>query len=144
MENWSKEDNQRASELVKLSTIRLLLTNILVKWLYSLVLTKAEVEFEHGSYKQAFEGLKEFRISQKADYGTWRRARNSPSGCDNVWELLLEEDIRYQEVKAKWEREIAKREARRDVISKNTSSIAIDHIWRRARNSSSGCDNVWE
>ena len=116
---WSEEDYQRGSKLVKLSTIRLLLSNILVQWLYSLVLSKAEVEFEHRSYNQAFEGLKEFKISQRLRTA-WRQARNSQSTSDKAWELLVEENIRYQEVKARWEREIEKRETRRAVISKNT------------------------
>jgi hypothetical protein len=101
---WSSSDIQQGSRLILLSTIRLLLTGILVRALYSSVLTKAQIEFAHRPYNLAFEALKKYKIAQKLRTAR-RQARNSPGKRYKALELLGEEEDRFQEVEDKWDKE---------------------------------------
>ena len=133
---WSDEGIQQCSDLVKLSTVQLLLTGILVKWLYSLVLTKAQIELAHRPYSQAFENLKRYRIAQRLKTAR-RQARNSPMKRQNALDLLEDEESRYQQVEARWDKEAEQWEARKDVIGKQTfleqqrvvnRSLSVNHL----------------
>ena len=101
---WSNFDVQRGSKLILQATIRLLLGGILVRSLYSSVLTKAQIEFAHRSYNLAFEALNKYKVSQKLRTAR-RQARNSPEKQEKALELLEEEEARFQEVEEKWDRE---------------------------------------
>ena len=116
---WSNEDIQQGSEMMKLSTVRLLLIGILVRTLYSSVLTKAQIEFAHRPYKQAFEALKTYRIAQKLRTAK-RQARNSPVRQQKALELLKEEEARYKEVEDRWDKEADLWEKRRGNLSSHT------------------------
>jgi hypothetical protein len=116
---WTDEEIQQGSYLIRLSTIRLLLVGILVRTLYSSVLTKAQMEFAHKPYNQAFEALKKYKIAQKLRTAR-RQARNSPMKQQRALELLEEEEAQYQEVEDRWDKEADLWERRRGGMSRHT------------------------
>ena len=116
---WSDEEIQQGSYLIRLSSIRLLLVGILVRTLYSSVLTKAQMEFAHKPYNQAFDTLTKYKIAQKLRTAR-RQVRSSPMRRQKALELLEEEEARYQEVEDRWDKEADLWERRRGDISRHT------------------------
>ena len=89
---WEEEEMNDVSAAVKLTTDRLLLVGMLVKHIYSLVFAKAQLEFAHKPYEDAFGALKNHRLNRRLK--VLRRQAGSSSKIRKEALAMLEREER--------------------------------------------------
>ena len=114
---WPNEDINSIKEEIQKATKEILLIGIFVKHLYGRALTKAQMEFGHRPYSQAFEALKKHKVSQRLKSAK-RKARQSTGNRKEAIHLLEIEQKLFIEVVDKWDKECERWETKKDGLAK--------------------------
>ena len=101
---WTEEEVTNITKDIQKATKEFLLIGMLVKHLYGKALTKAQLEFGHRPYNQAFEALKRYKVGQRLKSAK-RKARQSDDCRREALKLLEEEQALFIGVVEKWEKE---------------------------------------
>ena len=101
---WEVNETKEVSDAIKLATDRLLLAALVVSHVYSLCLTKAQMEITYKPYSEAFEELKAHKIKKRLKT-IRRRAASSKDLRREAMVLLEEEERRYWQKEDKWQEE---------------------------------------
>ena len=100
-----EEDKMREVSLVVRRTItQLLLTGLLAKQVYRLVMAKLHLESRHAVYCQAFNALKDYKTSRELKIAEGR-ARISLEVKEEALASLAKEMKRYQGLQERWVKE---------------------------------------
>ena len=104
---WEVNETKEVSDAIKLTTDRLLLAALVVSHVYSVCLTKAQMEVTYQPYSEAFEELKAHQISKRLKT-IRRRAASSAELRREAMVLLQEEERCYWQKEDKWQKEQSK------------------------------------
>ena len=133
---WLGNEVDDVTTDIQKATKELLLIGIFVKQLYGKALTKAQLEFGHRPYNQAFEALKRYKVGQRLKSAK-RKARQSDDRRRVALSLLEEEQNLFIEIVDKWEKECHKWESKKDELSQDIfqeqqrlmdKSLGVSHL----------------
>ena len=102
--NEEEDERRELSLVVRRTTTQLLLTGLLAKQVYGLVMAKLHWESRHEVYSQAFNALKDYKISRELKTAE-RKARISLEIKEEALASLAKEVKCYQGLQERWVKE---------------------------------------